>query len=117
MSKEKEIIIPPKDIMALREWVKFRLRLKGHSLKSFGRQYGIKAGTVGVVFSRPYPRMERLLADALETQPWELWPDRYGPDHKPNRPNLWYQRKSRAWKPKVKISQRGSKSKEKFKEM
>jgi len=102
MFKEKEIIIPQKDIMTLREWVKFQLRLNGHSLKSFGRQYRVKAGTVGVVFTRAYPRMEKLISDALNLQPWELWPERYT-NEKPNRINHWYRRRFGdypGWKPK-----------------
>jgi lambda repressor-like predicted transcriptional regulator len=80
--------------MSLREWIKFRIRLKGETLRSFGQRHGVTAGSVGVVFYRPYPRMEKLLGDFLETEPWILWPARYT-DQKPNRRNRWYGRSRR----------------------
>jgi Ner family transcriptional regulator len=102
MSKNKGINSSQQNIMSVRAWVKFRLGLKGYTLRSFGQLHGITAGSVGVVFYRPYPRIEQFLADILETQPWELWPDRYNENHKPNRPNLWYQRGRGGWRPKPK---------------
>jgi len=36
--------------------------------------------------------MEKFIADVLETEPWTLWPERYGPDGKSNRINRWYLR-------------------------
>jgi Ner family transcriptional regulator len=102
VSKIEETNGSQENTMSVREWVKFRLHLKGYTLRSFGRLHGLTAGSVGVVFYRPYPRMERLIASALEIQPWELWPSRYDENQKPNRPNLWYQRKSGGWKPKAK---------------
>jgi Ner family transcriptional regulator len=92
MSKNKAINTPQKNTVALREWVKFCLHLKGYTLKSFGQRHGVTAGTVGVVFSRPFPRMEKLIADILETPPQNLWPSRYGEDGLPNRENAWYAR-------------------------
>jgi Ner family transcriptional regulator len=86
MSKNKE------ENISIRTWVKFRLGLKGYTLKSFAQQHRIKSGTLGVVFYRAYPKVERLLADALEVRPWDLWPERYDPNHRPNRRNRWYDR-------------------------
>ena len=63
--------------MSLREWVKFCLHLKGYTFKSFAQKHGVKSGTLYKVFVRGYPRMEKLLAKELKSQPWELWPDRY----------------------------------------
>jgi Ner family transcriptional regulator len=100
MSKNKELNKPQEKPISVREWVKFCLRLKGYTLKSFGQEHGVTAGSVGTVFGRPYPRMEKLLADALGIEPWSLWPSRYGKDKKSNRPNLWYRRRRGPWKPK-----------------
>jgi lambda repressor-like predicted transcriptional regulator len=113
MSKNKELNSPQKKIISLREWVKFCLHLKGYALKSFAQRHGITAGTVGVVFSRPFPRMEKLIAETLETLPQDLWPERYDKNGKPNRPNLWYRRKDGLWRPKKRIT-KNSKVKEKI---
>jgi len=69
---------------ALREWVKFNLAVKGLSLAELSRLTHCDLPTA---FFRPFPRAERIIADALDLEPWELWPDRYGPDNKPNRVN------------------------------
>ena len=95
-----------KKVMSLREWIKFCFHLKGYTFKTFGQLHGVKAGTVGIVFTRPYPKMEKLIADTLEVQPWDLWPERYT-DGKPNRPNLWYRRKNGLWKRKNKNTTNG----------
>lgn len=75
-----------------RSWIHLNLGLKGFTIRSFAKKHGVKPGTVGVVFSRPYPRMERLIADTIGIPPESIWPDRYGPDGKPNRHNRWYDR-------------------------
>ena len=84
-----------------RSWVRLNLGLKGFTFQSFAEKHGVKPGTVGVVFSRPYPRMERLIADTLGIDPWTIWPERYDSAGRSNRPNLWYLRKSGGWKPKI----------------
>jgi len=75
-----------------RAWIILNLQVKGFSLRSFAKTHGLKPGTVGVVFSRPYPRMERLIGDTLGLAPQEIWPSRYDSAGRPNRRNRWYDR-------------------------
>ncbi len=64
-------------------------------MTSFAKKHSVKLGTLGVVFLRPYPRMERLIGDTIKIPPEQIWPDRYGADGRPNRFNSWYRRGSR----------------------
>jgi len=41
--------------------------------------------SLAVALHRPYPLAEALIAEALELEPQNIWPTRYGPDGKPNR--------------------------------
>ena len=75
-----------------RSWIRLNLGLKGFSIRSFAAKHGVKPGTVGAVFSRPYPRMEYLIAHTLGVAPWEIWPSRYDEAGQPNRRNRWYDR-------------------------
>jgi len=90
-------------IRAFCGWVRLNLSLSGKNLEDLAKENGIKGKSLGTVFHRPYPRAERIIADALGLRPQDLWPERYGKNGKPNRPNLWYQRKSGAWKPKTDV--------------
>jgi Ner family transcriptional regulator len=45
---------------------------------------GYSANAVGIALRhRPWPAVERIIADALGMQPWDIWPSRYNPNHKP----------------------------------
>jgi lambda repressor-like predicted transcriptional regulator len=96
------------NIRALRGWVKFNLSLKGFTLTDLAKKFHCD---LPVVFHRPFPRAERIIADALDCEPWELWPERYGEDHKPNRRNRWYDRGQ------MKINTKKEESKEKNEEL
>jgi Ner family transcriptional regulator len=81
-----------KDTRSLRGWVKFNLSLEGHTIVDLAKEHGITGVSLCTAFYRPFPKAERIIADTLNLQPWDLWPDRYGEDHKPNRKNWWYGR-------------------------
>ncbi len=55
------------------------------SLRAFSRQHGLSATSTEVALRRPWPRVERLIADALGLEPWDLWPSRYTRAHQPRR--------------------------------
>ena len=58
------------------------IRKKGTSLAELGRHHGYeKAGALYNVFTRPYPKVERIIATFLELEPKQIWPSRY---HKPS---------------------------------
>jgi Ner family transcriptional regulator len=99
-NKQKSNPAVKPDNRVLREWVKFRLSLKGYTFKKLGEKHRITGVSICTVFYRPYPKVERIIADALETQPWDFWPERYDEKGRPNRRNLWYLRKYGLWHPK-----------------
>ncbi len=60
----------PADIIAA-------LRKKGTTLAAVSRAAGLSSSTLANALSRPWPRGEWLIADALKLHPSELWPSRY----------------------------------------
>lgn len=60
-----------------RAWIKYQLELLGCSFASIARENSITRMTVQSVLRRPYPKMERLIANKLGLQPEDLWPERY----------------------------------------
>ncbi len=71
------ILIGDRD--ARHERLKFELRLRGQSLASVARQLDVTQSTVSMVSKgkNRSRRIERALANALETTPEQLFPDRY----------------------------------------
>ncbi|HAX5101917.1 TPA: transcriptional regulator [Escherichia coli] len=53
------------------------LRKRGKSLAALGRENGLSASTVKNALDKPYPRCERIIADALGVEPSDIWPSRY----------------------------------------
>ncbi|EIS9018872.1 helix-turn-helix domain-containing protein [Salmonella enterica subsp. enterica serovar Montevideo] len=53
------------------------LRKRGKSLATLGRENGLSISTVKNALDKPYPRGERIIADALGVEPRDLWPSRY----------------------------------------
>lgn len=63
-----------------RAWVIYQLSLRGQSLASLARRLGVTRTTPGYALSKPYPRMERAIAEAVEVPVHVLFPDRYAPN-------------------------------------
>jgi Ner family transcriptional regulator len=59
------------------------LRQRGQSLANLAQQHGYFH--IDKVIRRRWPAAERLVADALGMEPWDIWPSRYHPDHTPVR--------------------------------
>lgn len=68
-----------------RAWVIYQLKLQGESLASVARKSGVTKQQTQKAMSAPYPRMEKVIADALGLKPQHLFPDRYDADGLPNR--------------------------------
>lgn len=87
-----KIDIPSKKIRSdanlLRGWVIYQLTLQGRSLAAVGREAAppVTRQVIYAAFRHPYPRMEKLIADALGLAPTDLWPERYDEHGLPNRP-------------------------------
>lgn len=60
----------PADIIAA-------LRKKGTSLAEISRQSGLSSSTLANALSRPWPKGEWLIANAINVHPAEIWPSRY----------------------------------------
>jgi len=69
---------------ALQDWqpayIVYQLRLKGLSLRRLSRLHGYAAGSAELANRLPWPKMERLIADALGVTPQQIWPSRYHDD-------------------------------------
>ncbi|EDH5633235.1 transcriptional regulator [Salmonella enterica subsp. enterica serovar Claibornei] len=53
------------------------LRKKGTSLAAVSREAGLSSSTLANALTRPWPRGEKLIADALGISPEIIWPSRY----------------------------------------
>lgn len=53
------------------------LHKKGISLSGLSRQSGLGTSTLSNTLSRPWPKGEWLIAEALGIHPSEIWPSRY----------------------------------------
>lgn len=68
-----------------REELKAQIRLRGKTMAELSREHGYCDDAVRIALTRPWPAVERIVADHLEREPWDLWPDRYDADRKPIR--------------------------------
>lgn len=66
-------------------WIIYQITLQGRSLAAVAREHGVTRECIYKASRGPYPRMEKLIADALDMTPTQLFPERYGPDGLPNR--------------------------------
>ena len=53
------------------------LRKKGTSLAAESRRNGLSSSTLANALTRPWPKGELIIATALGTDPWIIWPSRY----------------------------------------
>jgi len=74
-----------KDPKKRQAWVIYQLSLQGRSLADIARGAGVRRQTLYQAFHRSYPRMEKIIADALGLAPGTLWPERYDADGLPVR--------------------------------
>jgi Ner family transcriptional regulator len=69
----------PADIVA-------SLRKAGWSLRRLSLSLGFSEGYLKTALAHPYPKAEAMIAEALGLHPMQIWPSRYTPDGRPNRP-------------------------------
>ncbi|AGN85926.1 MULTISPECIES: DNA-binding transcriptional regulator SfsB [Enterobacteriaceae] len=53
------------------------LRKKGTSLAAESRKNGLSSSTLANALTRSWPKGELIIARALDTDPWVIWPSRY----------------------------------------
>jgi Ner family transcriptional regulator len=73
-----------------RDWhksdIKAALEKAGWTLRRLSMHAGYKnPASLQRALRKPWPKAERLIADALGLEPWDIWPSRYTGE-KPNRP-------------------------------
>lgn len=61
------------------------LRKRGWSFRRLSVHHGYSPQVLSRVNRVPWPKGERLVAEAIGVPPQELWPERYGADGLPNR--------------------------------
>ena len=79
------LFLVPLEDNARREWIKFQLRVRGSSLSALARELGVSRHAPRLALVKPYPKMERVIAEKLGLKPQELWPERYDENGRPNR--------------------------------
>lgn len=53
------------------------LHKRGWSVASLAKAHGLGVSTLRSALDKPYPKSERLLADAIGIAPEEIWPERF----------------------------------------
>ncbi len=66
-----------------RAWIKYQIQMQGLSMAQVAASAGVSRSCLYSVFDKTYPRMEKVLADAVGLEPAELWPERYDADGLP----------------------------------
>lgn len=67
-------LAPPSDMD--RHEVIARLRRRGIFLAQLARKHGYSSNLFYVALDRPYPRVEKIIADALDLRVQDIWPNR-----------------------------------------
>lgn len=65
--------------------IKSALEKAGWTLASLGKSRGYVRGVMVNALNGPYPKAERIIADALGTTPQTIWPSRYNEQGEPAR--------------------------------
>ncbi|EGQ9150179.1 helix-turn-helix domain-containing protein [Vibrio vulnificus] len=53
------------------------LKKKGISMSALSRKNGLASTTLANALDRPWPKGEKIIAEALGLEPFEVWPSRY----------------------------------------
>jgi len=53
------------------------LKKRGKTLSAVSREAGLASSTLANALRRPWPKGEKLIAEALVMPPEEIWPSRY----------------------------------------
>lgn len=67
----------PLDADKRRDWIKYKLKIRGTSLADLGRQHQTSRQNVSTALYRPNPKWEFIIASELGLSPAEIWPERY----------------------------------------
>lgn len=86
MSTRQPVIDGPQK-PASQDWHKYDIIVslwkRGTSLQRLSRQNNYSRSALCMVLRRPWPKAERIIAEALDVPPEQIWPSRYHPDGSP----------------------------------
>jgi Ner family transcriptional regulator len=68
-----------------RAWIIYQLSLQDKTLASIAREAGVSRQALWQALIKPYPKAERIIADALNIKVGVLFPDRYDSNGMTNR--------------------------------
>lgn len=71
------------DELAQIERLKSEIRIRCGSLITLAKQHGYRSNAISFALRNSWPAVERIIADCLGREPWEIWPDRYTTDRRP----------------------------------
>ena len=60
-----------------RKFIVAELQIKGTSISALARANNVCRSTIANALIAPYPKSERIIAEALGLEPAEIWPSRY----------------------------------------
>lgn len=70
MSLKKRVNMHRADIIAA-------LKKKGLSLSKLGKEHNLSPYTLKNALDKPYPKGEKIIANAIDMKPESIWPERY----------------------------------------
>ena len=73
------------------KWIKHRLDLQGLNFSKLASIHKVDRSCFTGVKNKPIPKYQAIIADYLDVDPWDLWPDRYDAAHNPSRISSRYQ--------------------------
>lgn len=68
--------------------IKAELEKRGYSLSRLARTNGYARRSASQALFMPWPKMERLIADAIGVEPKDIWPSRYHEDGTPKQRSI-----------------------------
>lgn len=71
------------DPIKRRAWVKYQIQMQGRSMAQVAKEAGVARQCLYQAFFKTYPRMEKVIADALGLPPAAVFPGRYDADGLP----------------------------------
>lgn len=66
-----------------RETIKAEIRKTGTTLSALAERHGYEESAVRVALGRPWPAVEKIVADLLGRHPKAIWPSRYDAEGRP----------------------------------
>jgi lambda repressor-like predicted transcriptional regulator len=90
-------------------WLKHSLGLRGLTFGIIARDHGKDKACFTRAKKHPLPKAERILANYIGLDPWDIWPERYDAAHNPNRISSRYQGHKHFLCPAIKMAKVESK--------